>query len=165
MIRESVTINDVVLYLNELLDIDKDALSRLITEKRSRCNKALADHSTVIASDEGGGVFTVGLMGILNGLFGINEFGRGVLAARFKSERGDLVGFLRRDGAASVLGEQIDELTRRHLAMELAISAMVSNETTQAAIETLQKVAAEVWIRKQGLETELAAIKLEEPNE
>jgi hypothetical protein len=75
--KESVTIDDVLALLNELLEKDRSAIVSLI-EHRVFCNKDTANHPTVqvIKKD---GVEYVGMLGILNGLFGVNEHQYGVL--------------------------------------------------------------------------------------
>lgn len=66
-------------YLNNLLELDRGAISRLIGH-RTQCNKALADHPTVQVSDTSG-VYGVGLLGILNGLFPVDNRGFGAISA------------------------------------------------------------------------------------
>lgn len=76
MIKSSVTLQEVINLLNEAKEIDVDSISRLV-DYHSRCSKALEDHPTIIVSDEG-----VGLLGILNGMFG-NNGGGGAIAAEY----------------------------------------------------------------------------------
>jgi hypothetical protein len=81
-----VTVDDLVRFLNELLAIDRDAVSALFTHYIP-CNEALLKHPTVqvaTAKDEtsfkpvdGAHPGFVGVLGILNGLFGIDERGSG----------------------------------------------------------------------------------------
>ena len=80
MIKETVTIEDCVAYLNDFYKHDKDALRNLI-ENRVVCNKKLADHPSVqVVLNEGR--FRVGLLGVLNGLFGFDPEDRfGAIAA------------------------------------------------------------------------------------
>lgn len=55
-------------YLNELNEIDPDAVRRLCFQ-RVPCNDRLRDHPTVqVRSDKDGSNAAVGLLGILNGL-------------------------------------------------------------------------------------------------
>ena len=59
---------------------------------RVKCNEPLAEHETIqvwSVSEE----CYVGLMGILNGLFGIDENGWGFIAAVFDDDSGKLTGF------------------------------------------------------------------------
>ena len=64
MIHEQITIDETISFLNTLLAIDGDAVTRLI-ESRVTCNQDLVDHPTVQCGKD-----FVGMLGILNGLFG-----------------------------------------------------------------------------------------------
>jgi len=75
-----ITLKDAIDFLNELVKIDADALRALIGH-RVPCNNGLVDHPTVQVG-EFGGVFQVGMLGILNGLFGVNEDGYGFITVR-----------------------------------------------------------------------------------
>jgi hypothetical protein len=70
--REQVSIDDVVQFLNSLLKVDPQAISALFDRGRVPCNQALADHPTVQVNEGG-----VGPLGILNGIFGTYEDGWG----------------------------------------------------------------------------------------
>ena len=84
-----------VLVLNQVNELDPTVLPELI-DYRVSCNKALADHPTVrvgkwsekkpfglVGEDKG---YEVGLLGILNGLFGVKENGYGYIAARYADD-------------------------------------------------------------------------------
>jgi hypothetical protein len=73
-----VTVKEAVDLLNELLEIDYDAIYALINNRVS-CNESLADHETVVVWQPEGEGPTVGVLGILNGLFGIREDGMGAI--------------------------------------------------------------------------------------
>lgn len=66
---ETRTADDVIKLLNEIAELDRDAISSLLTI-RFDCNEALADHPSVQVREEGDGRFSVSMLGILNGLFG-----------------------------------------------------------------------------------------------
>jgi len=84
----------IITVLNECVALDREALHKLI-ETRVPCNRALADHPTVQVSSGAPGEFsTVGLLGILNGIVGVDSDGWGFIAASF-DEEGKLVKFLR----------------------------------------------------------------------
>lgn len=72
MLKESVSPQDVCNLLNELLEKDYDCVHELISY-RVKCNQAVADHPTVQVQQLKDEPFKVGLLGILNGLFGIRE--------------------------------------------------------------------------------------------
>jgi len=87
MIKNSVTVEDVVDLLNEALELDRDAIETLV-ESRVPCNQALADHPSIQVSahtktDRSVGSFKVGLLGILNGIFGVDANGWGPIVACF----------------------------------------------------------------------------------
>ena len=66
-----ITAKDVVNFLNTLLSIDHNAMVKLYNSK-IECNRELAEHPTVqVRADTPDGPYWVGLLGILNGLFGI----------------------------------------------------------------------------------------------
>ena len=71
MIKEQVTLDETIDFLNELIKIDAPAIAALIAN-RVPCNKQLADHPTVQCTAQHGG-FSVGMLGIINGLFGAHE--------------------------------------------------------------------------------------------
>jgi len=80
MIKESVTIMDACSLLNELLLLDRDCIETL-TFKRISCNDAIANHPTIQVDQSDDGLpATVGILGILNGIFGA-ENGWGAICA------------------------------------------------------------------------------------
>ena len=70
-IRTQVTLDETIDYLNGLIETDRVAIAALIAN-RVPCNQQLADHPTVQVFRQHGG-YLVGLLGILNGLFGVFE--------------------------------------------------------------------------------------------
>jgi len=82
MIRDIVSITKVIDYLNELLELDRPAVAALIAN-RIPCNREMADHPSVQVSSQHGG-YHVGMLGILNGIFGIDEEGFGGIVAVFE---------------------------------------------------------------------------------
>jgi hypothetical protein len=86
--------HDVVQMLNEATKADREAMTRLV-ESRVGCAPPLADHPTVQVTDDGNGD-SVGMLGILNGIFGVDSTGSGAIAAEF-DESGELKGFLVRE--------------------------------------------------------------------
>ena len=75
---------DAIAYLNSLVDLDRGAISALI-ENRVPANDELADHPTCqVQMGPDGPV--VGLLGVINGLFGVDEHGYGAIAACFEED-------------------------------------------------------------------------------
>lgn len=83
-LKESVTIDEAIALLNEAVDLDADAMHRLVN-KRVRCNAALADHPAIQVLNSAPSA--VGLLGILNGLFGVDERGWGAITAVYDGEK------------------------------------------------------------------------------
>lgn len=84
MIKEFITPDEAIELLNSAIKADKEAINNLVNS-RVACNLELAEHPTIqvgcdIEECE------VGLLGILNGLFGIADDGWGVYCCDFQSE-------------------------------------------------------------------------------
>jgi hypothetical protein len=79
MLKETVSAQDVCDLLNELLLLDPICVNNLISN-RVECNESIANHPTAqvhqYIDDESP---KIGLLGVLNGLFGTGEDGRGIL--------------------------------------------------------------------------------------
>jgi len=91
----------VVSFLNELAALDGEAIEHLV-EMRAQCNRALLEHPTVQATEDDEGNPVVGLLGVINGMFGTQpegsiKPGSGFVAAQFDSRTGRLTGFIRVD--------------------------------------------------------------------
>jgi len=71
----------LVAFLNELIAIDPEAMTKLFTY-RTKCNDAMAEHSTVQVDEDQ----NVSFIGIINGLCGVNENGWGYIAANFEQD-------------------------------------------------------------------------------
>ena len=75
--KRTIEVNEVVDLLNEILELDPEAVNALF-RVRSSCNKALAEHETVQVLGMGEGekaFYAVGFLGILGGMFGKDERG------------------------------------------------------------------------------------------
>ena len=93
----SVSMDDTITYLNELIELDRPALAALIAS-RVPCDLALAEHPSCQVRSQYGG-FYVGMIGVLNGLFGVgamDERGWGPMTLVF--EDGNLQRVRRTDG-------------------------------------------------------------------
>lgn len=79
MIKQSVTPQEVVDFLNELIEVDRIAIAALV-DNRVPCNQSMADHPTVpvYARHEG---YLIGMLGILNGMFGTDDDGWGIISS------------------------------------------------------------------------------------
>lgn len=72
--------------LNELLAMDPDCISTL-TQTRVACNAKIKDHPTVQVMIDPQGQAVVGLVGILNGLFGADNRGWGGISFETKDDQ------------------------------------------------------------------------------
>lgn len=74
------TIRKTIVLLNELLEKDPVAITELFLGRRVQCNKAIADHPTVqvLQKDDS---FVMGVLGLLNGIFGVDHEGFGYIVA------------------------------------------------------------------------------------
>lgn len=86
MINNNIRLDDVIQLLNDLIKIDPKAIEDLI-EQRVECSEELADHPTFQVNIYDGEHPKIGLLGVLNGLFGTNEEGWGPIAAVFNDEK------------------------------------------------------------------------------
>jgi hypothetical protein len=92
--RECVgSIDNVIDYLNEILATDRPAIAALMAN-RVPCNEQLAEHPTVQVQPQHGG-YHVGLLGIINGMFGVDDLSHGLITIVF--EDGNLLKFARTD--------------------------------------------------------------------
>lgn len=82
MIQQNVSLQKVVSFLNELLEIDTLAVEHLI-EHRVPCNEGMAEHPSVQVIGDGP-LYRVGLLDLLNGLFSTDE--KGPIAAVYDDD-------------------------------------------------------------------------------
>lgn len=85
MLKESVTLQDAVDLLNGMLKADNHATASFIAS-HVQCNEELANHPTIQATGYGPCAPSVGPLGVLNGLFGIDENGWGGIVAIYDGE-------------------------------------------------------------------------------
>lgn len=74
-----ITAYDAVDLLNQALFDDREAITKLF-EHRVSCNEALAYHPTIQVKEDN----TVGFLGLLNGIFGVNESQIGHICAVYE---------------------------------------------------------------------------------
>ncbi len=86
-----VSLKQAVALLNGIHELDPTVLPALI-EYRVPCNQELAEHPTVQVGVKDGG-WEVGILGILNGLFGTMKDGHGYITAELlrDGEEGETV--------------------------------------------------------------------------
>lgn len=91
-LKESISIDYVIDFLNKVMDTDKEAMERLVTQ-RIECNEAMAKHPTIQVRKVSDKEYKLGFIGLLNGLFGVDEKGCGHISAVF--DDGKLIKFTR----------------------------------------------------------------------
>ena len=77
MLKESITIKEVIDFLNDALHTDSKAVTELFFD-RKKCNAGMANHKTIQCGMIRGESY-VGVLGLLNGMFGIDENGYGTI--------------------------------------------------------------------------------------
>ena len=90
---EGVTIQDAIDRLNELLELDPNALSELSVKRVPANDKLAIDHPYVQCALMDGQM-AVGMLGILNGIFGRPENG-GWIAMSIDEETGEVLKFFK----------------------------------------------------------------------
>ncbi len=85
MIKETISVDDTIVFLNELLAYDSEAIRDLILFGKVSCNKKMADHPMVrVEAITNPKSYSLGFLGLLNGLFGIHDLsGYGEIVAVF----------------------------------------------------------------------------------
>lgn len=84
-IRQTLSVDEAIEFLNSLIALDAEAITELV-ETRAACRgNALADHPTVQVHVVSPALSTVGILGILNGLFGVDDKGWGPITATFEA--------------------------------------------------------------------------------
>ena len=85
MTKTGITKDDAIQLLNELVEADKNCMEALI-DKRVACNNVMADHPTAQVGIEDDGSYRLGLLGVLNGIFGADDTGRGFIGADYDKD-------------------------------------------------------------------------------
>ncbi len=86
MIKKTVSIDEAVDFLNHLIELDRNAVAGIISN-RVRCNRSLAEHESVqVLVDSRANAARVGFLGVLNGLFGVDDEGYGTIMALYDSK-------------------------------------------------------------------------------
>lgn len=80
MNTKSVTVQDVIALLNEAAKLDLAAI-RALVDHQVPCNCGLADHPTIQVGCTEDGDPRLGVIGIINGLFGVDENAHGPVIA------------------------------------------------------------------------------------
>lgn len=88
----TVSVEEMCTVLNRMLKADPEAMRKLVLD-RVPCNRALADDPTAQVAEDEDGTFTIGLIGVLNGILGIKE-GWGPIAAIIDAEDNSIQSFM-----------------------------------------------------------------------
>lgn len=95
MIHDPCTLDHAIGVLNEMVAADPVA-ARSLTDHRVPCNDTLKDHPTIQVLAFEGEPALVGMLGVLNGIFGADEDGWGAVVAEFSDDETQLIRFRRR---------------------------------------------------------------------
>jgi len=91
--EETIVVKDVIAMLNEMHQLDPKLMTDMVLH-RFPCNEGIKNHKTVqVHGDASVGAPKVGLLGVLNGILGIDRNHFGPVAAYFEKENGKLLGF------------------------------------------------------------------------
>jgi energy-converting hydrogenase A subunit M len=71
----TISADELVVFLNQLINIDRDAMTKLILNCKVPCSRQLALHPTLQIAKENYDkkLYSLGILGFLNGLFSTNE--------------------------------------------------------------------------------------------
>lgn len=83
MENKTIDKEGMIKFLNELLSIDPVTINALFSSRVS-CNRKLSEHPTVQVGLAGKDHFYVGMIGIVNGLFGCDDKGIGFICAEYR---------------------------------------------------------------------------------
>jgi hypothetical protein len=92
MKTKSITPQDAIALLNEASMLDPVAI-RALVGRRVPCNYQLADHPTILVGVSENGDPEIGVLGIINGLFGFDANVHGVVIAEFPDDPAEPVMF------------------------------------------------------------------------
>jgi hypothetical protein len=92
MLKEKITAQDACNMLNELLKLDYECTAALIRHHEC-CNKSVTEHPTIQVQCYGKDKHPLlGIVGVINGMFGIREDGMGAIC--YESDENDkILGF------------------------------------------------------------------------
>lgn len=83
--------------LNSALACDNQAITNLV-ESRVICNEALANHPCILARNKNNGHYDIGILGIINGMIGVDEkTGYGHITAVYDEEEKIVLRFEKTD--------------------------------------------------------------------
>jgi len=81
--KRSILLSEAINVLNRAVREDREAVERLC-DLRVDCNKILADDESIQVWAMGDGALKVGVIGLVNGLFGADAQGWGPIAAQYQ---------------------------------------------------------------------------------
>lgn len=90
--KTNKSVTDAINTLNELVELDRYGIQSLI-EKKIVCTPELAEHSTCQVSKNNDGYYEVGLLGVINAIFGVDDNSNGFIVASYNEDR-KLIGFI-----------------------------------------------------------------------
>lgn len=91
MVKKSITPQDACNLLNEFFKLDpKSAMA--LTLHHEKCNQKIIDHPSIIVAEHKNGA-GIGLLGIINGMFGVRKDGMGPICGEFNDNGTKIIRF------------------------------------------------------------------------
>jgi hypothetical protein len=90
-------VDHAIAVLNELVALDREAVEQLV-EYRVACGSGIADHPTAQVTGDSESGPHIGMLGVINGIFGVNARGWGYITAEFDDAK-HLIRFVRTEKA------------------------------------------------------------------
>lgn len=100
--KNFVRIDETIDLLNSLLEADRKAITELFHHRVS-CNVIIAEHPTVQVIEDKDG-YKVGIMGVLNGLFGMDDMSNAAIAYEYNKDTKEIIKFVRLGDPELVIG-------------------------------------------------------------
>ena len=92
MIKQYINAQDVCSLLNEFLKLDPECVRALLSY-REKCNETITQHPTIQIFQNEGEPAKVGFLGLINGMFGVREDGRGMICYEIDQDTNEIKSF------------------------------------------------------------------------
>jgi hypothetical protein len=93
MLKKSITAQDACNLLNDFLKLDPKS-AQALTLHHEKCNQKVANHPTIQVAKHGKSTISqVGLLGIINGMFGVRKDGMGPICCEFNDKSTKITSF------------------------------------------------------------------------
>lgn len=96
MIKQSITAEDMCDIINELIHLDLKCANKLFSTRVS-CNRDIAKHEAIQVNLDDNLNPTVGIIGLLNGMFGAKKDGSGIIVLAVDTDNIPIRAFIKED--------------------------------------------------------------------